>query len=126
MPKFADQSINYLAEMSVPLALISLGANFDLQALNGRIGLAAISSVCKTVIVPVIALLFAYLFGIRDVGLGIVLIIFGGPTAVSSYIMAKQMGSDHKMAGQIIIISTLLCIFTLFLGVFLLKTMQLI
>lgn len=126
MPKFADQSINYLAEMSVPLALISLGANFDLQALKGRIGLATLSSICKTVIVPTIALFLAYFFGIRDVGLGIVLIIFGGPTAVSSYIMAKQMGSDHKMAGQIIIISTLLCIFTLFFGVFILKTFQLI
>ncbi len=126
MPQFAGKSLNYLAEMAVPLALISLGANFDLQALRGRIGLAALASALKTIIAPLIAVTVAYFCGIRTVGLGITLIIFGGPTAVSSYIMAKQMGSDYKMAGQIIVISTLFCIFTLFFGVLILRTLQLI
>ncbi|MBQ2968206.1 MAG: AEC family transporter [Clostridia bacterium] len=126
MPGFANQSISYLGEMAVPLALISLGASFDLNALKGRVGLAVLSSVMKTVVVPLVAVFCAYFCGIRTVGLGIVLIIFGGPTAVSSYIMAKQMQSDYKMAGQIIVISTLMCIFTLFLGVFILRTLALI
>ena len=53
-------------------------------------------------------------------------IIFGGPAAVSSYIMAKQMKSDYELASQILLISTLMSLFTLFLGIFVLKAAGLI
>ena len=52
--------------------------------------------------------------------------MFSGPAAVSSYIMAKNMESDYQLAGQILLLSTLVCILTLFLGVFLLKYLALI
>ena len=36
--------------------------------------------------------------------------------------MAKNMKSDYELSGQILLISTLLCIVTIFIGVFLMKT----
>ena len=53
-------------------------------------------------------------------------IVFGGPAAVSSYIMAKQMKSDHELASQILLISTLMSLFTMFAGIFILRTAGLI
>lgn len=126
MPLIMDRSLSYLAEMSMPLALISLGANFKLESLKGRIGTAVLASICKTVLVPALCVGFAIALGFRGVELGIVYIIFGGPTAVSSYIMAKQMKSDHELAAQVLLISTLLSVFTLFVGIFLLKEFGLI
>ncbi len=126
MPLVLDRSLSYLADMSMPLALISLGANFKLESLRGRVGTAVLASLCKTVIVPVLCVFAAIMLGFSGVELGIVFIILGGPTAVSSYIMAKQMKSDHELAAQILLISTLMSVFTLFIGIFLLKEFNLI
>ncbi len=121
MPVLMDKSLGYLADMAMPLALISLGASFSLPSLKGRVGLALMSSLCKTVIVPIGAVGAAMLAGYRGVELGVVFILFGGPAAVSSYIMAKQMKSDHELAAQILLISTLMSVVTLFAGIFFLK-----
>lgn len=126
LPNVANRGLSYLADIAMPISLISLGASIDLSSLKGRIGLAIASSVSKTVIVPALAIGAAILLGFRSVELGVVLIVFGGPAAVSSYIMAKQMKSDHELAGQILLISTMMCIFTLFLGIFILKQTGLI
>ena len=77
-------------------------------------------------VVPGITVLAAIAFGYRGVELGSVFIIFGGPAAVSSYIMAKEMKSDYQLASQILLISTLMSLFTLFLGIFILKATNLI
>ena len=126
MPVLMSRSLGYLSDMSMPLALISLGANFRLESLHGRVGLAVASSVCKTVIVPALAVFAAMALGFTGTSLGCVFIVFGGPAAVSSYIMAKQMKSDHELASQILLISTLMSLFTMFAGIFILRTAGLI
>ena len=40
--------------------------------------------------------------------------------------MAKNMGSDYELAGQILLLTTLLCLLTLFAGIFILKSLTLI
>lgn len=126
MPSVADKSLSYLADITMPISLISLGASIDLSSLKGRIGLAIASSISKTIIVPALAIGAAILLGFRSVELGVVFIIFGGPAAVSSYIMAKQMKNDYELAGQILLISTMMCTLTLFVGIFILKQTGLI
>ena len=126
LPVLVSRSLNYIANMSMPLALISLGANFTVESLHGRVGLAILSSACKTIVVPTLAVLAGIAFGFRGVGLGVIFIIFGGPAAVSSYIMAKEMKSDYELASQILLISTLMSLFTLFAGIFILKQTGLI
>ena len=126
LPLLINRSLSYLADMSMPLALLSLGANFTLESLRGRLGLAVASSTFKTVIVPALTTAVALLIGYRGVELGIIFIIFGGPAAVSSYIMAKQMKSDYELASQILLISTLMSLVTLFAGIFILKAAGLI
>ncbi len=126
LPKFADKGLSYLSEMAMPVSLISLGASFNFASLKGRLGLAIGASILRTLIIPSIALVVAGLLGFRNVELGVILIVIGGPAAVSSYIMAKQMKSDHHLAGQILLISTMMCVFTIFLGIVILKETGLI
>ena len=126
LPVLANKSLNYLANMSMPLALISLGASFKAESLRGRFGLALISSAMKTILVPAAVVLCAIPLGFRGVELGTIFILFGGPASVSSYIMAKQMKSDHELAGQILLVSTLMSVATLFAGTLILKQTGLI
>lgn len=62
----------------------------------------------------------AYFAGFRGAHLGALFVVFGTPAAVNSYIMAKNMNNDAKLAGQIIVLSTLFSAFTVALGSFLL------
>jgi len=126
LPAIADKSLTYLSNATMSLALMSLGANFSREGLKGRIGLSLTASLLKTVGAPIIAVIIAILLGFRAEQLGTILILFGAPTAVSSYIMAKGMGSDHELAGQIILFSTMLCIVTLFIFIFILKQLTFI
>ena len=122
LPSIVNTSVGYLSDSVTALALISLGAGFSFSALKGNIMLATVTSLVKTVLHPIIGVAAAYLCGFRGNELLITFIIFGTPAVVSSYIMAKNMKSDYELSGQILLISTLLCIVTIFIGVFLMKT----
>jgi len=126
LPTAADKTLTYLSNLTTPLALISLGANFKTESLKGRVGYAVIGALMKTVVLPAIAVTAAALVGLRGPSLGVVLICFGAPTAVTSYIMAKKMGNDHELAAQILLLSTMVCALTIFVGIFILKTLALI
>ncbi len=126
LPTAADKTLSYISNITTPLALFSLGANFKTDSLRGRVGYAVVGAVGKTVVIPAAALTIAALVGLRGTSLGVVLICFGAPTAVSSYIMAKKMGNDHELAAQILLLSTFVCVITIFVGIFILKTLELI
>lgn len=121
-----SKTLGYLSDLTTPLALISLGANFRADSLKGRIGYALTASVGKTIVLPAVALTIAALMGFRGPALGVVLICFGAPTAVSSYIMSKKMDNDHELSAQILLLTTMMCIVTIFVGIFVLKTLKLI
>ena len=126
LPSFATKTVTKLSDTVFALALMSLGAEFSFEALKGKVGTSLIGAIVKTSVLPLLAVSVAVALGFRSVELGVILIFFGAPTAVSSYIMAKNMKSDHEMASQILLISTLICMFTLFMGIFVLKSCQLI
>ena len=121
-----NKTLQYLSNLTTPLALISLGANFRMDSLRGRIGYALTSSVGKTILLPAVMVTAAALVGLRGPSLGVVLICFGAPTAVSSYIMSKKMDNDHELSAQILLLTTMMCIVTIFIGIFILKTLGLI
>lgn len=126
LPVVINKSLNYLSGLTTPLALISLGANFRPESLRGRVGYAVVSSLGKTVVLPAIMVSIAALLGFRGASLGVILILFGAPTAVSSYIMAKKMGNDGELAAQILLLTIFLCILTIFFGIFIIKSLGLI
>ncbi|MBQ9117497.1 MAG: AEC family transporter [Clostridia bacterium] len=126
LPDIVYTGVEYMADLCTPLALMCLGASIRFDRLKGRIGLAALATLFKIAIVPGLALTAAALLGLRGAQLGTVLIMLGGPMAVSGYIMAKNMKSDHELAGQILLLSTLFCIATIFIAVYVMKTLALI
>ena len=118
--------VDYLSSLTTPLALMCLGASVKLSRLSRNAGAASVAAALKVALVPAVFVTSAALLGFRGVQLGAVLVLFGAPTAVSSFIMAKNMKSDHALAGQILLITTVMCLFTLFAGIYILRTLSLI
>ena len=126
LPVFASRSLGYISGLTTPLALICLGANFRPEHVRSRMGFTIVACALKLVALPALALIAAALCGMRGEYLGTVFILFAAPSAVSSYIMAKNMDNDSDLAAQILLFSTMLCVFTVFAGVFILKSLGLI
>ena len=126
LPAFASNTVSNLGRMANPLALIMLGAQFELKSVKDNLKYTMTASLCKLIVVPAVFLTPAVLMGYRGPELGALLILFSTPTAVTSYIMAKQLGGDEDIAGQIVCLSTVLSAFTVVLWIYILKSMGLI
>jgi malate permease and related proteins len=125
LPVFISRATGDVAAIAYPMALILLGGQFKWHKLagNGRLLLSAV--LVRMLLIPVLTISVAVLAGFRGPALGSVYILFCAPTAVSSYIMACNMNSDADLAGQIILVTTVLSGLTFFAGAFILRAFQL-
>jgi len=117
--RFIYDSIKLLSQTASPMALIALGGQFELSVVKPLIKQIFLGVTWRIVIVPVISLGLAYYLekhipGMEYAYAGLIA-LFGTPVAVSSAIMVHEMGGDEKLAGQLVIWSSVFSIFTLFL-----------
>lgn len=126
LPKIISNSVNDVAKIATPLALILLGASVNLSTVRGNLRQLIITISGKLIIIPFIGILIAALLGMRDGDIALLIAALASPTAVSSYPMALQMEGDGELAAQIVAFGTALCIITVFLWVFVLKQLGLI
>ena len=117
---------NYVAEIALPLALIGIGGSINIKSIKEASGLAFSSSLIKNIVSPLLIILIGFYYNLQNEDLGILFIIFSCPTAIASFIMASSMKGNSKLAGNIVIISTLGSIFTMTSGLFLLRYFQII
>ena len=110
-----------LAGIATPLAFVILGASFSFGDVGRYIKETSIVLVAKLLVFPVLFLGIALMLGFRGAPLAVLLTVFGSPIAVSSFTMAQQMGGDDKLAGQLVVFSSIFSIGTMFLLIFFLK-----
>ncbi len=119
-------TINNLASVATPLALVLLGGSFEFSKIHGNLRQLIICVVGKLVISPAIFVTLAAILGFRGPALAAILITFASPAAASSYPMAQQMGGDSELAAEHIVFSTTFSVLTVFVFIFVLKTLALI
>lgn len=126
LPLFLSRAVGNIGQIATPFALLLLGGQFDWKRLKGNLRLAGIATVLRLVAVPAAFVALGAWFGFRGEELGAILIVFCAPTAISSYVMAQNMGSDDMLAGQLVLTTTLFSSVTIFLWVTVLRALQLI
>lgn len=126
LPFIVNTTIDYLAVLALPLALLGIGGFMDFKEIKKGFTLSVYSTILKLIVFPVIMTYGAYLFGFRGYDLGLLFILFACPTAIASFIMAEAMGSNSKLAANILLMTTLASLFTITLGLFVLKEHNLI
>jgi len=126
LPSMLLTTGNFLADVALPLALIGIGGSLNIENIKRASTLAFSSSILKLIVVPFILTYIAYLFGYRAMDLGIMFILFACPTAIVSFIMAEAMGCNSKLAGNIVVISTIGSVITISAAIIFLKSTGLI
>jgi predicted permease len=123
VPKLILDTGNYLAKMTLPLALLCVGATIRWQEFrSSNILYWAISS--KIVFIPVVATSLGFYFGLRDEELGVLFMMTAAPTAAAAYPMVRNIGGDYHLTAAIIAGSTLFSILSSTIGLFLLRHLQ--
>lgn len=116
---FFAQTLDNLAAVAMPLALVVLGGQFSFKAAGHLWKEITIASVMRLVVLPVICLAVAYAVGMRSATeIAVIISVCATPVAVSSSPMAVQMGQDGELAGQLIVWTTLFSAVSLFLMIF--------
>ena len=78
------------------------------------------------VVCPVVMMSLAVALGYRQIELATVMVLFGAPTAVSSYATAVQMKGDGQLASQAVMLTTSISVITIFTWVFALTQMNML
>lgn len=118
LPDIADKTLDLIAKMSTPLALIAIGAGFEGRKAIAKIKPTAVCAVIKLIVLPAVFLPIAVKLGFRDQELIALIIMLGSPTTPSSYIMSKNMGHEGVLTSSAIVSTTLLSALTLTLWIF--------
>jgi predicted permease len=122
-PKLMLDTGNYLARMTLPLALLCVGATIRWHEFrSSSILYWAIGS--KIVFIPLITTSLGFYFGLRDVQLGVLFMMTAAPTAAAAYPMVRSIGGDYHLTAAIIAGSTLMSIFSSTLGLFVLRYLE--
>ena len=122
MPSLLSKLTGQIGGVGPVLALLLLGAQFDWNKAKGNMKMSMTVALTRMVVMPAILLAFCILVGgFRGPQLGALFSLFAAPTAVNSYVMAKNMHNDADLAGQLVILTTLMSSATIFIGIALLR-----
>jgi predicted permease len=120
------QTGDYLSQLTLPVALLCIGASLSFADMKDTKTVATIAVIAKLIVSPIIITYIAYLSGFSKMDLGIVFLMSSTPTAAASYIMVKAMKGNETLAANIIVMSTVASLFTVSIGLAMLKTFELI
>ena len=123
LPHILEQTIQNISAIASPLQLFLLGAFFQFSGLKTYRRELVTVSAAKLIVAPGLFLGLGALLGFRGVAFVSLIGVFASPTAVNSFTMAQQMGGDAELAGDIVVTTSAASILTMFLWIFLFKSL---
>ena len=114
LPHVVDEVCLDVGGLASPVSLLVLGASLKWQGVKDNKRELAVTLVIKQLILPAVMVTLAALLGMRQEALGVIVILFGAPGAVSSYPMAVAMGADGTLAASQLVMTTICSMGTLF------------
>lgn len=124
-PVFLERTISDIAKSATPLAVMLLGGDIKIGNIKDNLKKIIIVTTGKLVVLPALVIIVSVLFGFRGVELGALFSMVAPSVAVSSYTMAQSYNCNHELAGQLVFVTTLFSPITIFMFIYVLKTVGL-
>ncbi len=113
LPSPSVQFLELLGRAALPLGLLSVGAGLDLATVGGALRPLALAGTLKLLVLPGLTALFCALLGVHGATAAVAVLFNACPSSASSYILARQLGGDHRLMAGIITTQTLAAMVTL-------------
>ncbi|POF29018.1 AEC family transporter [Roseibium marinum] len=107
LPFVVDDTLEIFSRAALPIGIICVGAGLDLGSLRRPGPALTMGTFLRPLLMPLLAFGFASLFGVSGDALVVVVIASSVPCASNAYLLARQMGGDAKLMGEIITLQTL-------------------
>lgn len=118
---FHYKALENLGTIASSIGLLIIGASISLRGLREDKGLIFYSVFLRCVFSPLCILGSAILLGFRGDALLALVIVSATPSAINSYVMAKQMGVSENISAFGISFTSLFSLVSIFASVFILK-----
>ena len=115
LPAVADRTLELVGRIALPVALLSVGAGLELRRVRAELKATLAACLVKLVVYPAAVWLALRATGLTGMALAVPVLLMASPTAVVSYIMAREMQGDERLAGAFVI-GTTLCSLPTYLG----------
>ncbi len=126
---FLWTAVKSAASIASPLSLVILGARFDFSAIKNLAKPITLGVILRNFIAPALgiglAVFLSKRFGLFEVTkneLPGYISVFGSPVAVSSAVMVGEIGGDDQLATQLVVWTSVISLFSVFITVFILKS----
>jgi predicted permease len=113
LPPMLGRTIGCVAGVALPLVLLGLGASLSLSEIRSDAVATGTAVFVKLVVSPAAGYLIGRALGLDTDALRIALLYLACPTAVMSFVMAEQLGSDARLSGSIVMASTVCSVVSL-------------
>lgn len=118
------KTLQNLSNIATPLALLVLGARFELSAIPYLKKHIIIGVINRVVLVPTIGISVALLLDkFTGAQFASLVACFCTPVAVSSVPMSQEMGADADLMGQLVIWTTVFSTFSIFIVSYILRVL---
>lgn len=108
LPEVVQEVLVIMGRAALPMGLLAVGAGLRFQEVGHTVRPVLVSSAAHLVVLPVVAYALSLLIGLDPVLRDAALIYTAIPVAVSAFILARQMGGDHRLMALIITMQTVI------------------
>ncbi|MCC5859993.1 MAG: AEC family transporter [Ectothiorhodospiraceae bacterium] len=113
LPLGSGPMLDILGTAALPLGLMTVGAGLSLRTTGAQATAIAMSSVTKLAVLPVMTWGWALLIGLGPLETQLLVVFAALPTAPAGYILARQMGGDHRLLATLLTAQTAAAALTL-------------
>ena len=113
LPVLLNDLLVILGKAALPMGLLAVGAGLRMEGLGERALPVGLASLAHLVALPLAAFGCAQLLGVDGPARDAALIYTAIPVSVSAFILARQMGGDHRVMALIITAQTALSAVTM-------------
>ena len=107
-----EQLLKFLANMSLPLGLISVGAALQFAQLKHDYMRLLLNTLGRLIGVPCLAYLICFMLNLNDFETIILVVFCSLPTASAAYILTRYFNGDSQLMAGVISLQTLCFAFT--------------
>ncbi len=114
VPIVIFKTLGILSNAALPIGLLSVGVGLEFKYLHSAKSELIVSTFAKLIYFPVIIYGIGTFFGLSGMMMSVAVIYGAMPTAVSGYILARELGGDVTLMASIITLQTLMCMVSIF------------
>lgn len=113
VPQFIYGTFDLLGRVALTLGLLSVGAGLIIRFNDWVSFPVVLAIVARLIIMPFLAYLAGLILQLDPITHSVLVLMFGVPTAISGYVLSRQLGGDLQSMAKIITIQTMVSFATL-------------